>query len=180
MDFYSTAEAIFELGLWYAVGAWPGMMLPDGFLDNSDIFNGLAGQSMRWVKCFWGGLENWGVNVVSILQNKCELLWKVNEMDNCRSSDAGILQKNCGNQRFRKKSDNSYLPDAVIIQHASEKLHARGVLDNQLRFRAWIVQSSRWAIGRLDWHEEVLYPENKKNFLIIIFGLSESQICDDL
>ena len=47
MDFYSTAAAIFELGLWYAVGAWPGMMLPDGFLDNSDIFNGLAGQSMR-------------------------------------------------------------------------------------------------------------------------------------
>ena len=39
MDFYSTAEAIFELGLWYAVGAWPGMMLSDGFLDNSDIFN---------------------------------------------------------------------------------------------------------------------------------------------
>ena len=45
------------------------------------------------------------------------------------------------NQRFRKKSDNSYLLDAVIIQHASEKLHARGVLDNQLLFRAWIVQS---------------------------------------
>ena len=43
MDFYSTAEAIFELGLWYAVGACPAMMLP---LDNSDIFNGLAVRSM--------------------------------------------------------------------------------------------------------------------------------------
>ena len=76
------------------------------------------------------------MNVVSILQNKYELLWKVNEMDNCRSSDVGILQKNCGNQRFRKKSDNSYLLGAVIIQHTSEKLHAREVLDSQVLFRA--------------------------------------------
>ena len=43
------------------------------------------------------------MNVVSILQNKYELLWKVNEMDNCRSSDAGILQKNCGKSEIQEE-----------------------------------------------------------------------------